>query len=346
MPENLRRSAGRFFGKILSLDPTVMLHAFARFTRFRSVTARLGAAAWFAATSLPAAEPPAAASVYRRRMPPAVAQAGERTEDEAQAERIVSGALLALDRAEPFTAKIRQKARIGDRVLTGPGRYVQAGAGEEQRYRYEARLECDSESFELLEVCDGLFAWGYRRNGGDPPALSRIDVRRVRDRLEQWRVPDTESTSRYLGGLQRSLWTIRDWFRFVSAESADLEGLPVWRVEGRWDAEKLAAILPDLAAAARRTGGIEPEELPDGVPWAVRLWIGRGDLLPRRIEWLAIPGARPVAAATPEPIGVLDVHDIEVGGRVDAAAFFYKPAPAGLIDLTEQHVKTLRAWRP
>ena len=285
-------------------------------------------------------------------MPPAAA-AGERSAEEAQAERIVAGALLALDRADPFTAKIRQKARIGNRVLTGPGRYVQSGAGESQRFRYESRLECDTElsecrteSFELLEVCDGLFAWGYRRNAADPPGLSRVDVRRVREKLESLQVADPENAARYLGGLQRTLWTIREWFRFTRAEQADLDGLPAWRIEGRWDAEKLAAILPDLATAARRPGGVEPRELPDGVPWAVRLWIGRGDLLPRRVEWLAIPGPRPVAAAEPEPIGVLDIHDIDTTARVDAATFFYKPPPDGLMDMTEQHVTTLRAWRP
>jgi hypothetical protein len=286
-------------------------------------------------------------------MPPAAAQAGERSEEEAQAERIVAGSLLALDRADPFSAKLRQKARFGNRVLTGPGRYVQSGSGEDQRFRYESKLECDTErpecgteSFELLEVCDGLFSWGYRRNAADPPGLSRVDVRRVREKLEDLKAAEPDSAARYLGGLQRTLWTIREWFRFTTAEPADLDGLPTWRAEGRWDAEKLAAILPDLAVAARRPGGIEPQELPDGVPWAVRLWIGRGDLLPRRVEWLAIPGERPVAAAEPEPIGVLDIHDIETGGRVDAATFFYKPPPAGLMDVTEQHVKSLRAWRP
>ena len=98
--------------------------------------------------------------------------------------------------------------------------------------------------------------------------------------------------------------------------------------------------------AARRPGGVEPQELPDGVPWRVRLWIGRGDLLPRRIEWLAIPGERPVVAAEPEPIAVLDIHDVELGGRVDATTFFYKPATAGLMDVTEQQMKTLTPWRP
>jgi len=299
----------------------------------------------------PKAGPPAA-SVYRRRMPPAAAEAVPLTPEQMQAERIVTGSLLALDRADPFVARLRQKARIGDLVLTGPGRYVQSGLGESQRFRYESRLECvsepqtGSESFELVEVCDGLFSWGYRRSAAEPPGLSRVDVRRVREKLEELQAPEADSAGRYLGGLQRTLWTIREWFRFVAAEEADLDGLPAWRVEGRWDGEKLAVILPDRADAARRAGGIEPAELPDGVPWSVRLWIGRGDLLPRRIEWLAIPGARPVATTEPEPIAVLDVTDVEIGGRVDPAAFFYQPAAVGLMDVTDAHVAAISLWRP
>lgn len=318
----------------------------ARVTAARRPGWKVLAACLAAGVAWPAAANPPAASVYRRRGPPAVAESGPRSAEEHQAERIVAGALLALDRADPFVARLRQKVRIGDRVLTGPGRYVQSGSGESQRFRFESRLECDTESFEVLEVCDGLFAWRYRRNAADAPGLSRVDVRRVRDKLEELQAPEHESAARYLGGLQGTLWTVREWFRFTTAEAAEIDGIAAWRVDGRWDGEKLAVILPELAAAARRPTGIAPEELPDGVPWSVRLWIDRGDLLPRRIEWLAIPGARPVAAAAPEPIAVLDIHDVEVGGQVDATAFFYKPAAVGLMDVTEQQLKTLRAWRP
>ena len=326
---------------------------FATFAGFRSLAAGVARWGWATAACVPlvaaaAAPGPAAApaaSVYERSGGPAVAGANA-GEDAAQAERIVAGALMALDRADPFAAKIRQKARIGDRVLTGPGRYLQSGTGAGQRFRYESRLECDTESFEVLEVCDGLFFWSYRRNAADPAALARVEVRRVREKLEEWKVPAPENTTRYLGGLQRAVWRTRDWFRFTAAEPADVDGVPAWRIEGRWDPERLVLIMPDLAAAARRPGGIEPQELPDGMPWSLLLWVGRGDLLPRRIEWLAIPGRRPVAAAAPEPIAVLDIHDIEVGGSVDAAAFFYKPAADGLMDMTEQHLKTMYPWRP
>jgi len=355
LPENLRPGSGGFFGKILKLDLIAMACPSTRPPGFRRSATRGGSvsrvrAAWIGGLATAALAPlwaaPPAASVYERNGPPVVGEAGSRGEEESQAERIVAGALLALERADPFVAKIRQKARIGDRVLTGPGRYVQAGVGDAQRYRFESRLECDTESFELLEVCDGLFAWRYKRNAGEAPGLSRVDVRRVREKLEDLKVPETDSAVRYLGGLQRTLWAIREWFRFTAAESADLDGLPAWRVEGRWDGAKLALVQPHLAEAARKPEGIQPHELPDGVPWSVRLWIGRGDLLPRRVEWLGIPGERPVAPAEPEPIAVLDMLDLEVGGRIDAATFFYKPAIAGLMDVTEQQVKTLHTWRP
>lgn len=360
-----RRSDGGFFGKTDRVTPIVTISPFARLPSLcRLPPAFASLMVLVVICAGPGRAEPGATSVYQRQVEPAptaesgnaapatgaaaraTAATGEPEDAAAQAERIVLSSAAVIARSQSFSVRFRQKARIGDRVLTGPGRYVQAGAGQEQRFRYESRLECDSESFELLEVCDGLFAWGYQRTAANPPTLLRVDVRRIRDKLEQWRVPDDDSASRYLGGLQRALWSIRQWFRFTAAEPAELDGLPAWRVEGHWDAERLAAILPEQAAAARRPGGIEPQELPDGVPWCVRLWVGRGDLLPRRVEWLAIPGPRPVAAADPEPVAILDLHDIEVGGRVDAAAFFYKPASAGLMDVTEQRVMTLGPWRP
>jgi hypothetical protein len=98
----------------------------------------------------------------------------------------------------------------------------------------------------------------------------------------------------------------------------------------------------DRAAAE---GGIRACDLPDGMPWQVRIAIGRNDLVPRRIEWLAIPGPRPVADRPLEPIGVMDFHDAEINGPIDPTAFFYQPASAGLIDVTEMAVNSLQLMR-
>ena len=343
----LRRTAPPFFGKTDKLDATVKTRPAGRLPRLpRLLVASLSAAA----AAWAVAAPPRAGSVYNRRAAAAAAaeQASDRNvpEAEARAERIVASSLAMLADAETFSARLRQKARVGDRVLVGTGRYAQSGRGEEQRYRLESTLTCDTETFALVEVCDGIFAWAYRHYGTDAPRLERLDVRRVREKLGQLGAADPAAAAAYLGGLQRSFGSLRQWFRFVSAAPAELEGRPVWLVEGRWNPDWLHVILPELSAAARRPEGIAPEELPDGVPWSVRFAIGRTDLVPYRIEWLAVPGPRPVAAAEPVPIAVLDLQDVQLGGPVDAGGFVYKPAAEGLVDMTDAHVAGLSLLRP
>jgi hypothetical protein len=263
-----------------------------------------------------------------------------------QAERIVAASLAMLGRADSVSARLRQRIRVDDRVLVGAGRYVQSGLGEDQRYRYESSMKSDSESFDLLEVCDGLFAWSYKRVGPQPPQLERLDVRRVRERLRQLKVPDETTIAPYLGGVQRTLALLRSWFRFTAVEPLAIDELPVWRVEGRWHPEGLSSLLPNQQAAILQPGGIRAAELPDGMPWSVRLWIGKRDLFPFRIEWLAIPGRRPVADREPDVIAVLELYDVRIGEPVDAAAFVYKPAIEGLIDLTDTHVRDVGPLRP
>lgn len=139
---------------------------------------------------------------------------------------------------------------------------------------------------------------------------------------------------------------LRQWFRFTAVDAAEVDGASVWIVEGRWDPERLAATLPRVVEAAGGARAVTPRLLPDGVPWSVRIVVGKSDLLVRRVEWLAIPGARPVGDRPVEPIAVLDLFDIVVDGPIDAAAFFYQPATTGLIDLTEEHLKRLAPMRP
>lgn len=346
----LRPFGALFFGKILKLDATVTTRPPARLPRFRSRPGRAAAACGTVVVVAglavwgTAAEPQ---SVYGRRAAlPATGRATAADDASVQAERIVLSSFAALDAAESVSVTVRQKARFGDRVLVGGGRYLQSGRGEDQRFRYETLLRCDTESFEWLEVSDGVFCWSYRHDGGDPPQLSRVDVRRVRERLLQLEPDGVADAAAYLGGLQRVLWSTRQWYRFVAAAPGELDGLPVWLVDGRWDAERLAELFPKVAEAVSAEEGVAAHQLPEGVPWGIRMAIGRADLLPRRVEWLAIPGPRPVSAASqPEPVAVLELLDVRVDVPVDAGAFLYQPAVAGLIDVTEQRVKSLGLLR-
>lgn len=276
-------------------------------------------------------------SVYQRGVDADTAGSGE---------RIVAAAIAGLGRAESISARVRQLARVGDTVLKGGGRYVQSGAGVEQRFRLESRLSSDTESFDLIEVCDGLFLWNYRQLGMQSATVHRIDVQRVHEQLEKLKVGQRPSDGAYLGGIQRMLMLVRERFQFAEPVSDELDGMPVWRVEGSWNRKQLAALLPDQAEAIAGSAGISAADLPEGVPWSLRLSLGRRDLFPFRIEWLAIPGPRPVTAAGLDVVAVFELYDVRIGEPVDATAFVYKPAMEGLMDTTEQFIKGLSPMRP
>ncbi|MFM1996678.1 MAG: hypothetical protein RLZZ111_1065 [Planctomycetota bacterium] len=369
----LRRSGGRFFGKIIKVSLIVTLCSSPRLPgllarrrlgppaaplreplRSTAAVAPWWVGAWLVTAGIASAQAVApgagpTGSVYQRAAQKAAAAvtAAAPSDDQAvQAERIVAASLAALGRADSISARVRQRVRVDDRVLVGAGRYVQSGLGEDQRYRYESSMQSDTETFDLLEVCDGLFAWSYRRIGPQPPYLERLDVRRMRERLRQVEPAGDAVVSPHLGGVQRTLALVRTWFRFHTVEAAAIDEVPIWKIEGRWHGESLALLYPAVKDAALRPGGIEPAELPDGTPWCVRLSIGKRDLFPFRIEWLAIPGRRPVAARDPETVAVIEMYDVRLGEPVDAAAFVYKPAIEGLVDLTDTRVKFLAPLRP
>lgn len=377
MPINLRRLTTSFFGKILKVDLTVTNSQSPKLPRLRR---RLWAVAalvlWFLVfvlwalvlgscvgnkfSAARAEEVPAQTglngSVYQRSpplpatevdistpLPPSPADAAEQG---GRAERIVAAALAGLARSETISARVRQLARVGNTVLKGGGRYVQSGLGDEQRFRFESRLNSESEEFELLELCDGLFFWTYRKFGSHHAQVERVDMRRVRERLEKLNVAERDAVSAYLGGVQRSLALVREWFRFVSVASAAIDDVPTWTIDGDWNRDRLAAILPAQAEAIRSDAGITAAQLPEGMPWSVRLSIDKRALFPCRIEWLAIPGPRPVAASALEVVAVLELYDVRIGDPVDASAFVYKPATEGLMDTSDAFVNGLPPLRP
>ncbi|MFO0422500.1 MAG: hypothetical protein ACK52C_02460 [Planctomycetia bacterium] len=301
-----------------------------------------------------------AAAVVRPAMsqsePPSVPQSGptgsvyqrprDGAEEQGNAERIVAAALTGLGRAQSLSARVRQLARVEDVVLKGGGRSIQSGTGDEQRFRFESKLTADTEAFDVLEVNDGLYSWSYRKLGRQPPRLTRIDTRRVRERLGTFGIPEQETAAPYLGGVQRSLALVREWFCFDAVSSGMIDDVPIWIIDGQWDRDRLATLLPEKAEAIKGPAGITAGDLPEGMPWSVRLSIGKRELFPFRIEWLAIPGRRPVAATTPEVVAVLELYEVRVGDPVDATAFVYKPATEGLLDVSENYVNALQPLRP
>lgn len=276
-----------------------------------------------------------------------------------RAERIVSACLAGLARQPSIAARMRQRVRVGDHSLVGSGIYLQAGLGEQQRFRFETTLTTDARStvaaaegfftVEKLEICDGAVFWTYHHRGDLPAEVHRVDMARVRQRLEEItgiRDPDAVAITLHVGGVPRMLAWLREWFVFDRAESAEIDGMPVWLVEGRWNPAQLARMVPDKAEAIMSPAGISPERLPDGVPWSVRLSIGKRELFPFRVEYFAVPGQRPVADSRLQSVGVFELYDVQLGEPVDQTSFIYAPASETVIDTTVNHLGSMFGPRP
>jgi hypothetical protein len=277
----------------------------------------------------------------------------------ARAERIVSACLAGLLREPSIAARMRQRVRVGDHSMVGAGLYLQSGLGEEQRFRFESSLAADARSqapasgdfftVETLEVCDGASFWTYRRWGENPTEVHRVDVLRVRQRVESISHvsgPDAPAITQHIGGVPRILAWLREWFIFDRAQSAEIDGMPVWLVDGRWNPQQAVRMFPALAPLIDEQRGVPPEALPDGVPWSIRLSIGKRELFPFRIEYFAVPGERPVANPQVEPIGVFELYDVQLGEPVDQTAFIYSPASDAVLDTTEMHLGLVFGIRP
>lgn len=329
------------------------------------VRAGLRPAIW-SALGLLAVVPAAAsdpASVYRRDSEPAAAAESPTTVDSAdeagRAERIVSAALAGLARQPSISARVRQRVRIGGYSMAGGGRYVQSGLGERQRFRFESTLTTDTPAeegsprafftVEFVEVCDGTYCWTFRQHGENPAELYRVDVGRVRQRVESLtgkRPSEEPAMTPHLGGVQRIFFWLREWFEFDRVQSSQIDGVPIWLVEGRWNKTRLGQLLPEQAERIAAEGGLPASALPEGLPWRVRLSIGKRHLFPFRIEHLAIPGERPVETEQIEPIAVLELYDVRLGDSVDATAFVYDPADGEMVDTTDTHLTLVGPPRP
>lgn len=298
---------------------------------------------------------PAKTSIYRAAresdapsVPPDTSRAPLVAPQVEQGERLVAASLAALAQHQAIVADLRQSAIVSGRRFVGTGRYIQAGLGDEQRFRFESSLSGESETFHFLEVSDGVAFWSFEKHGDLAPSINRVDLRSVRRKLEGFGPfsGDTVTLTPHLGGIQQILSRLREWFRFDRVESAMLGGEPAWTVEGRWNPEGLARVVPDRLRERVVDGSLEPSDLPEGMPWTVRVILGKRDLFPNRIEWFAVPGPRPATDDRLQVVGLLEFHEVHIGGSVDASAFVYRPAADGLSDATAAFLEGVHPLRP
>ena len=178
------------------------------------------------------------------------------------------------------------------------------------------------------------------------PAV-RIDVNRVAKAWEEeGEVFEAGKIGAWpgLGGLPKLLRGLHASFDFTAIEETWLgEQLPVYRLRGEWKQKKLSKTLGEQPSTPREPKPANWDKTPPHLPHYVDLFLERGKLLPRRIEYRrrAPQALRDQPVKEDSTIVSIDVYDVVLNPPINPAWFSFDPGDRGFTDQTDRFLGSL-----
>ncbi|MEM8680020.1 MAG: hypothetical protein AAGF97_11760 [Planctomycetota bacterium] len=270
---------------------------------------------------------------------PDVQRVGQGLDRHAQA--ILQQAVEAVEAVTSLTAKIRQRVSVEGESLVGSGAYQQATYGDDCLFRLDLTIALGDQFATLIQVGDGRFVWTYRVTPDPTQPVAGVETIDLPMRSEMTRVDLNEVRRQKgateilaFGGLPHTLRQITRNYTMESATKTQLQGLPVWSLQGK-----------------RKPQPEDPEEelssadkYPDRLPEWIVLLVGQDDLLPYRIEFRNRPPAsgdvdEDEGAAEREFTVAMDFFEVQIGAKIDPRAFAFQPRDHRVEDTTGEFVE-------
>lgn len=261
------------------------------------------------------------------------------------AQRILERTRYEMDRLEQFSARVRYRVALFDQELIGAGTYFQSGSGQQKKLRYELRLQTQDVVIGGLQVCDGRYVWSNTETFAGP-MLTRVDLRRLRQRREQLSSELPEELWAW-GGLPKLLKNIESSFHWDQAVAGYLEAdkTPAWSIRGMWRGEEYAKLVPQQTPQPGQEvlGGF-----PAQIPGSVTLYVRQQDYFPQRIEYRR-PPSDANGNVPPEqwmPCVMIEFTDIVADRPIEAGTFEFQPGKQQeIVDLTDNLLLPMNANR-
>ena len=231
-------------------------------------------------------------------------------------------------------AEFHYKLQAYDQTLAGSGNYLQYGDGPEKLFRLELTTQLEGYKATQQTIGGKQYLWLRRDFGPDQRSLARVNLRRVRQVIEESGPPlslDPSPTWLAIVGLPKTLESLSQWFDFEAARDEQVSQRRVLRVRGRINPQMKGQLLSEK----KGQGG---EQIPD----AVELTLGTDSalpLFPYRIEYLK----RPSKGKDNElaPLLTLDFFSAKVRRDIDPQQFEYFPGDQEVEDRTRLFLERL-----
>ncbi len=167
---------------------------------------------------------------------------------------------------------------LGQRIAA-PGHYWQEGGGG-GRSRLEFSHVSEASRLNVLQVSDGRYFYWYRKLNSDS-RLEYVDLRQVQKLgtapgeflagAKAWDI---------VGGLPSMLEHLSRAFTFDPPHSANLDGIPVILIRGRWKQKALVRLLEGQVDPQQLSGADWWRHLPAHIPHTVELTLGADEQFP------------------------------------------------------------------
>lgn len=240
-------------------------------------------------------------------------------------QEVVAQAALQISRTPSLEARIRQRVSLLGQELAGTGYYVQFRHRGGNQFRFDLRIQAGERLTSFQHHNDGTYLW-LRRDAHGVQSLSRISLERVREaRREATSRPNeaTDSLNLGVGGLAQLLQGLDQHFKFGTAGTSEIGGVPVWQVSGTWKRESLQLLLPLQADAIGEGAPPDLSQLPQLAPHAVSLVLGRDTqipLFPYRVEF----SRRDPETGRSRLTLRMELHEVRLRPDLDARQFRFE----------------------
>ena len=266
----------------------------------------------------------------------------------AQPQALLAAAIRTLEGRDSISAEIQQEVDLFDKQLVGSGIYLEQRRGPLRLLRMELKLPLADRASSQVQVCDGTYLWIYRSAGEKISDLSRIKVDEANRALEEAEAtagPADSGLLPGLGGLPKLLRGLHQTFEFTTADRGTFDGVPVWRLQGRWKPECLLDLLPDQRKTLEAGKLPNLELLPEHLPDRVVVLLGQDDLFPYRFEYRrSLPNKEGKSPdETSSPLVTMQLYNVQINTPIDPNRFIYNPGDLEPTDATDAFIKSLKS---
>ena len=270
---------------------------------------------------------------------------GQRPVASPDGQALARRAIVAVESQRSLYMKLRQRIHMFGQQLVGNGTYQQLYEGDACKLRLDLKVNIANQTTSMQQISDSRFLY-VRREFGDSSHLGRVDLRRIREAVDQSDAADGNIDASHqwmlLGGVPHLLSRQEKNFQFTAPREATLETVPVTVIDGYWQPEALLALLPDRAEDVKAGKPIDAKALNGQLPTQIRLIVRTADSFPVRIEYLR--AGKSQTADEPPPVTTImamEFYDISKGVHIDPLTFSYNPGEQEVADHTDTYLRSL-----